>query len=128
MDSYFPFDPFDLPRSGASVERLYRTWKEVAVKAIGDSDDEDSDEDEMASEEDDEEEDTDDDTMGESPLSDHLSPRMIPRPNGPAKGKNALGSSADRRRLLKAGGELSSSFDGMSISPRFSGGLGGKAK
>lgn len=35
LDGYFPFDPYDLPRSGTSIEGLYRTWKEVAIDAGG---------------------------------------------------------------------------------------------
>lgn len=137
LDNYFPFDPYDLPRSGGTVEKLYRTWGEVAVKADGDSDD-DSDEEESEEEDDDEDDDDDDDEEedglseldADSPLSDHLSPRMTPRLNGAKRvKKNNLGTSADRRKMLsRSGGELSSSFDGMSISPRISGVLSGSGK
>ena len=90
------------------------------MDAGGESDsDEDTDDDE---DEEDEEDEDDEEDMANSPLSDHLSPRMVPRLNGSAgksKSKHVFGSSAgDRKKALRDGG-LSSSFDGMSISPRF---------
>jgi hypothetical protein len=106
-----------------SIEKLYRTWGDVAVGVDEDSDEDESEEESGEESEDDEEEDEEDEgEMGDSPLSHHLSPRMIPRVTESGKIKNSLSTSADRRRILRsANGELSSSFDGMSISPAFSG-------
>ena len=42
LDSYFPFDPFTLPCSKRFIDPLYRTWAEVA-SVNQQSDDEDSD-------------------------------------------------------------------------------------
>lgn len=126
LDSYFPFDPFDLPRSGERIEMIYRTWKEVAVDAGEESDSEDDDDEEESAADSDSEEEED---LGDSPLSDHLSPKTTLRQTPSAKihkGKNQLATSADRRRAVKDGG-LSSSFDGMSISPRFGNLAGNKS-
>jgi RNA polymerase I-specific transcription initiation factor RRN3 len=111
LDGYFPFDPYDLPRSGEHVESLYRTWDEVAVDLGGDSSDEDDDD--------------DDDEMEEMVSSDEdlaLGPgrqsvpkavHNIPRPSP----GNSYGS---RRRNMLMDGALSTSLETMSISPNIS--------
>jgi RNA polymerase I-specific transcription initiation factor RRN3 len=112
FDDYFPFDPYGLPRSGEVVQGLYRTWAEVALD--GDSDEE---------EEEDEDEDDEDEGEEESGTS-YLSPgdRHV-HVHGLGLGKRMAGTSAslDRRRALQEGGVLSSSFEGMSISPHLAG-------
>jgi RNA polymerase I-specific transcription initiation factor RRN3 len=119
LDSYYPFDPFDLPRTGEVIESLYWTYGDVAVDASDDEDSSDEDEDE---EEEDEEDDSDDDdvVMGTSAMSRHRNidagqSLKIPKPA--SFGKGAHGTSLDRRKALRDGGVLSTSFEGMSISP-----------
>lgn len=115
FDSYFPFDPFDLPRAGNFVDPLYRTWGEVMVDADY-SDEEDDDDDE---EEEEEGEGDSDEEGTASELDSSFSPRRtlkIPSSLSSRMGGGQGSSSLDRRRVLKDGG-LSTSFDGMSISP-----------
>ncbi|GMK53517.1 hypothetical protein CspeluHIS016_0101030 [Cutaneotrichosporon spelunceum] len=116
LDSYFPFDPFDLARSGEFVEALYRTWDEVAVDVGGDTDTDDSD---------DEAEESD-----ESLSAVELGPGRIPvatntgkRPLPMARGGSSFGE--HRRRNILHDGGLSTSLEHMSISPVPSGLLGG---
>ncbi|GJE84320.1 RNA polymerase I-specific transcription initiation factor RRN3 [Phanerochaete sordida] len=87
LNTFFPFDPYKLPRSGAYIEGVYREWAAVAI------DDEEDDDDE------------EEDSAGEPPLSssysyDGLSSPVPLRPRG--------NSEAD---------QLGASFGGMSISP-----------
>lgn len=44
LDSFFPFDPYDLPRAREYIVGFYRNWDEVAVH---DEDDDDEDEDDL---------------------------------------------------------------------------------
>ena len=56
--SFFPFDPYKLPRSSSYIEPIYREWASVAVGVDDDDDDEDDDkeeEEEVVDEEADEE-------------------------------------------------------------------------
>jgi hypothetical protein len=47
LDQFFPFDPYDLPRSKVYVDKLYRNWDEVSLPGMkGEEDDEDEDDDE----------------------------------------------------------------------------------
>jgi len=48
LTSFFPFDPYKLPRSSSYIEPIYREWATVAIE--GDDDDEDEDEEEMGEE------------------------------------------------------------------------------
>ncbi|OCF37195.1 RNA polymerase I-specific transcription initiation factor RRN3 [Kwoniella heveanensis BCC8398] len=131
LDSYFPFDPYDLPRSKRYVERLYRTWAEVAIDAGNDDSDSDSDSD---SESDlnvdvDEEGEGEDSDSDDSSLEDHMKVgKTLPMPM-----RAKVGSYGEhRKRFLGAGhrnsngrdGGLSSSLEGMSISPSLGGGGG----
>lgn len=50
LSTFFPFDPYRLPRSSAFVQGVYREWSSVAL----DEDDEDEDEDEAEDAEDNE--------------------------------------------------------------------------
>ena len=43
--SFFPFDPYKLPRSSSYIEPIYREWASVAV-GVDDDDDDDDEEDE----------------------------------------------------------------------------------
>ncbi|BEJ14127.1 hypothetical protein CspHIS471_0313010 [Cutaneotrichosporon sp. HIS471] len=113
LDSYFPFDPYDLPRSGEFVEALYRTWDEVAVDLGGDSDSDDEAEES-------------DESMGD----EELGPGRIPvatsagkRPLPIARGGSSFGEHRRRNILNDAG--LSTSLEHMSISPVPSSVLGG---
>ena len=121
LDSYYPFDPFDLPRTGEAIESLYWTYGDVAVDA---SDDEDDDEEE------DESEDDEDDDEGEEERVGALSTSARKRMGVPAittygsKGHGHGGTSLDRRRAVRDGGVLSTSFEGMSISPARAGLMG----
>jgi RNA polymerase I-specific transcription initiation factor RRN3 len=42
--SFFPFDPYKLPRSSSYIEPIYREWASVAVGVDDDDDDEEEDE------------------------------------------------------------------------------------
>lgn len=109
MDDYFPFDPYDLPRSKRFVEHLYCQWADVAIQ--NDSDDEDSDEEEEDEEE--EAETSEMESINGSLMRDTMASRGIP------KMKN--GSYTDRRRMaFERDNGLSSSLEGMSISPGLS--------
>ena len=102
LDSYFPFDPYDLPRSNEWIQPIYRTWAEVAIDDVAES--------ESVSQESEEE---DESLDTESVLEDRLSlGRSLPTVN--------IGSNGTARsRLMKDGG-LSSSLEGMSLSPGLS--------
>src|SRR5882757_6221959 len=47
LHTFFPFDPYKLPRSGEYIQGVYREWTAVA---IGDDEDEDEDEDDLIEE------------------------------------------------------------------------------
>nr|XP_019012886.1 RNA polymerase I-specific transcription initiation factor RRN3 [Kwoniella pini CBS 10737]OCF51667.1 RNA polymerase I-specific transcription initiation factor RRN3 [Kwoniella pini CBS 10737] len=122
LDSYFPFDPYDLPKSKKFVERLYRTWSEVAIESNNDDEDSDSN-----SEEEEEEEDDDDDNMSED---SNLGNNLINYKSKSIPLKMKIGSYGEHRRarLLNSDNKdngLSSSLEGMSISPNLgSNGIG----
>lgn len=108
LDDYFPFDPYDLPRSKRFVENIYRQWGDVAIQTEESDDEEDDSEDEIET--------SDVDSMGggDSDLEDTMAGRGIP------KVKNQ-GSWTDRRkRMFERDEGLSSSLEGMSISPNIS--------
>ncbi|KAK0190546.1 RNA polymerase I-specific transcription initiation factor RRN3 [Armillaria mellea] len=44
LNTFFPFDPYKLPRSGAYIEGIYREWGEVAIDEDDEEDSEDEDE------------------------------------------------------------------------------------
>lgn len=115
LDGYFPFDPYDLPRSGEAIESLYRTWDEVAVDLGGDSSDDDSDDDD---------EEMDVEELDESSSEEDLAPGRMSVPKTktgptrirPSPGNNSYGN---RRRDLLRDGVMSTSLETMSISPNF---------
>ena len=49
LTSFFPFDPYKLPRSSSYIGPIYREWASVAIE--GDDDDDDDDEEEMGEDE-----------------------------------------------------------------------------
>jgi RNA polymerase I-specific transcription initiation factor RRN3 len=40
LTSFFPFDPYKLPRSSSYIEPIYREWASVAIEGESDDDDE----------------------------------------------------------------------------------------
>ncbi|OAX39021.1 RNA polymerase I-specific transcription initiation factor RRN3 [Rhizopogon vinicolor AM-OR11-026] len=88
LHTFFPFDPYKLPRSGEYIQGVYREWAAVAI-----DDDEDEDQDE-------------DDLVEEGPALDDWEP---------GRGLT-IANTAPRRRDSNDGG-LDASFGGMSISP-----------
>ena len=96
LNTFFPFDPYKLPRSGAYIQGVYREWSSVAI------DDDDDD--------DDEEEDEDDNAEGESDVEEQDAPSsqsVSILVNG-ARSSSSTDDEADG---------LGQSFGGMSISP-----------
>lgn len=69
LNTFFPFDPYKLPRSSAYIQGVYREWASVA---IDDDEDEDEDEDD-ASDADDGEDDG------------HVHGLAVPRTSSPAR-------------------------------------------
>nr|XP_018262221.1 RNA polymerase I-specific transcription initiation factor RRN3 [Kwoniella dejecticola CBS 10117]OBR84379.1 RNA polymerase I-specific transcription initiation factor RRN3 [Kwoniella dejecticola CBS 10117] len=123
LDSYFPFDPYDLPKSKRFVERLYRTWSEVAIDAQND-DESDSESDSDSEDGEEEKDDDDDDMSDDSSLEDHLAINKERGKSGSMSMKIPLkmkiGSYGEHRRnrlLPDKDNGLSSSLEGMSISP-----------
>ncbi|OJA07665.1 hypothetical protein AZE42_09570 [Rhizopogon vesiculosus] len=88
LHTFFPFDPYKLPRSGEYIQGVYREWAAVAI-----DDDEDEDQDE-------------DDLVEEGPAPDDWEPE---------RGLTII-NTAPRRRDSNDGA-LDASFGGMSISP-----------
>lgn len=100
FDNYFPFDPYTLPRSKRFIEPLYRTWDDVAIdtaEPTSDDSDGETEDDESVSL----------DSTGEDTL---VSNHAIPKTSNGSFGEA-------RRRFLTKDGGLSSSLEGMSISP-----------
>ncbi|KAH9959855.1 RNA polymerase I-specific transcription initiation factor RRN3 [Russula dissimulans] len=46
LTSFFPFDPYKLPRSSSYIEPIYREWATVAIEADDDDDDDEDEDDE----------------------------------------------------------------------------------
>lgn len=44
LNTFFPFDPYKLPRSSSYIEGIYREWSSVAIDDEDDEEDEDEDE------------------------------------------------------------------------------------
>lgn len=113
LDSYYPFDPFTLPRSKRYIDRIYRTWGEVSIP-LDDDDDESDDEDGSEEESEEEEEDSDADQGGQAVAMKQAIPKPQPHHQKPASWKRLMaGSNRDDG--------LSSSLEGMSISPAAAG-------
>ncbi|KAJ3710264.1 RNA polymerase I-specific transcription initiation factor RRN3 [Lentinula raphanica] len=45
LNTFFPFDPYKLPKSGAYIQEIYRDWASVAINEDSDDDDDVSDSD-----------------------------------------------------------------------------------
>ncbi|EIW76362.1 RNA polymerase I-specific transcription initiation factor RRN3 [Coniophora puteana RWD-64-598 SS2] len=122
LNSFFPFDPYKLPRSAPYIASVYREWASVAI----DDEDEDEDEDEEGDDEADAGErahhpsSVDDDDFAAIPGGEPMSlgvslgvPTInipgVPLPNGASAHENGDGEGV-------ADG-LGESFGGMSISP-----------
>ncbi|KAH9947168.1 RNA polymerase I-specific transcription initiation factor RRN3 [Amylocystis lapponica] len=88
LNTFFPFDPYKLPRSGAYIQGVYREWSSVAIGAEEDED-EDDDGESVGSEEPEE---------NELPQGIAMSGARSPAPDDEAA-------------------NLGASFGGMSISP-----------
>lgn len=114
LDSYFPFDPFHLPRSRRFIDGIYWDWDDVAGPEGQASDDEADGEGEEVEEEgvDDEEDEEESDSDMDIPSSSFVNIKP--------------GSYSDARRRAWTGPDngLSSSLEGMSISPIRQGMLG----
>jgi RNA polymerase I-specific transcription initiation factor RRN3 len=87
LHTFFPFDPYKLPRSGEYIQGVYREW---AAVAIDDEEDEDQDE---------------DDLVEEGPALEDWE-----------QGRGLTIAHTARREANDDGG-LGASFGGMSISP-----------
>ncbi|KXN92333.1 RNA polymerase I-specific transcription initiation factor RRN3 [Leucoagaricus sp. SymC.cos] len=100
LNTFFPFDPYRLPRSAIFIKDVYREWASVAIDS--ESDDEESDEGV-------EEEETDygDGVMSSSPGQERYLRVTIPQGNRPR-----LGGEDD------VTGGLGESLEQMNISPR----------
>ncbi|KAJ9104466.1 hypothetical protein QFC21_001961 [Naganishia friedmannii] len=119
LDQFFPFDPYDLPRSKVYVDKLYRNWDEVALPEMKGDDDEDDDE----NEEDDEDSSAEEDgnSSGRSLTPNDLSKsnthhtQRLHMPSGPGGLRTASG-----RRLpaeeLRSAQQISTSLEGMKLS------------
>lgn len=98
LNTFFPFDPYRLPRSSSYIQGVYREWSSVA---IDDEDESDSD----SSEE--EEEDVEDVSSATSHEVEKLAPPLV--------GAMPIGTPRLETEYSTEG--LGASFGGMSISP-----------
>ena len=115
LNTFFPFGPYKLPRSGAYIEGVYREWASVAIES--ESDDEDEDEDEYDESYDRSYNETYEDGPSEEPpnsssysLSDGFG----------FSGSSPIAFASSPRRQNghdAAADQLGASFSGMSISP-----------
>lgn len=105
LTTFFPFDPFRLPRSGVFIENIYREWTSVA---LDDSEDEDDDDDDSEEEEEDvgssEDKEEEEGLVGRKIAGSLRRSGDDLRMHGPAS-------------LIDGETELGASFGGMSISP-----------
>ncbi|KIK96058.1 hypothetical protein PAXRUDRAFT_139331 [Paxillus rubicundulus Ve08.2h10] len=106
LHTFFPFDPYKLPRSSSYIEGVYREWSSVAIGGDEESDDESDEESDDADEEDEE----DDRWAGLSTNSSRDIPMTLV-----SGGLRIPGNSSQGSNSLAEG--LGESFGGMSISP-----------
>lgn len=98
LTTFFPFDPFKLPKSCSYIDGIYREWSDVAIE---ESEDEDDDDDDDAEDDDDEEEEEEEEEVERSSVAvEDDDSRML----GPSS-------------YVDDAGGLGKSFGGMSISP-----------
>ncbi|EMD40585.1 hypothetical protein CERSUDRAFT_111179 [Gelatoporia subvermispora B] len=90
LNTFFPFDPYKLPKSGSYIQGVYREWSSVAIEEDDEEEDEDDENDDSI----------EDDSFATSP------------PTSESRGISVRGKTTDD----DADG-LGASFGGMSISP-----------
>ncbi|KAH6914814.1 ribosomal DNA transcription factor Rrn3 [Coprinopsis sp. MPI-PUGE-AT-0042] len=100
LNTFFPFDPYRLPKSNVFIQAVYREWSSVAI----DDDEDDSDDEE----EEDAEEDSSDDEKEEASGDDS---------EGSSKTSRFLAIPGSKKQDVDDGG-LGESLIAMSISPR----------
>ncbi|KAF9567366.1 RNA polymerase I-specific transcription initiation factor RRN3 [Agrocybe pediades] len=109
LNTFFPFDPYRLPKSNVFIQGVYREWSSVAI------DDEDDDEDEEDEEEDDEGELPDDSSSlyaGDNSYRGYTARLDIPKDKTQARS----GTNDDDGGLGASLGAMSISPAGMAIS------------
>ncbi|KAF8838365.1 RNA polymerase I-specific transcription initiation factor RRN3 [Paxillus ammoniavirescens] len=106
LHTFFPFDPYKLPRSSSYIEGVYREWSSVAIGGDEESDEESGEESDDADEEDEE----GDAWAGVSANNSRGTPTTLVSGGLRIPGNSMQGSNSDAEGL----GE---SFGGMSISP-----------
>jgi len=105
LHTFFPFDPYKLPRSSPYIQGVYRDWTSVAI-----GDDEDEDE---ADADDDSVDDEDDDRQSAEGNSQK---NLMSNAAGLVSGTGGLSIPGQPQSSSDADG-LGESFGGMSISP-----------
>ncbi len=101
LESYFPFDPYDLPRSREWVDPIYRKWEDVPRPAG------------MAEEEPDDQEITD-----ASEVEDNQEGTSFPTRSSYLSPKAGFSGGMRSGASFLEGAMLSTSLDAMRISPR----------
>ncbi|KAI5454236.1 DNA independent RNA polymerase I transcription factor [Naganishia albida] len=115
LDQFFPFDPYDLPRSRVYVDKLYRHWDEVALPEMkGEDDDESS----VDSDDEDERRSESSNTSNESTTPENTRmPDLSDRP--PVLTGSSGVRTASGRRLpaeeLRSAQQISTSLEGMKL-------------
>lgn len=100
LNTFFPFDPYRLPRSGDFIQGVYREWDDVAIDDDDDSDDSSDDEDAAS--------DVDDGSDAEGPAASSVSSGFLAIPIGKRKTSDDDAANTDG---------LGESLNAMSISP-----------
>ncbi|KAF9450651.1 RNA polymerase I-specific transcription initiation factor RRN3 [Macrolepiota fuliginosa MF-IS2] len=117
LNTFFPFDPYRLPRSSAFIRDVYREWSSVAIDSESDDEEEEEGEEEGAEET--------DYSLGGVPGSSPEKYLAIPQGQGKMRGsglghKERGGEGGEKDDT--AGG-LGESLEQMSISPRYGEGM-----
>ncbi|KAJ3545477.1 hypothetical protein NMY22_g2430 [Coprinellus aureogranulatus] len=125
LNTFFPFDPYRLPRSGNFIQAVYREWHDVAIDDGDEDSDEDSEEDEAV--------DANDSSDAEGPAASSVSSGFLAipvgkrRPDDDTTTADGLGESLNAmsispgHALAMEKGRVPASFGSMmdvSISPR----------
>jgi RNA polymerase I-specific transcription initiation factor RRN3 len=132
LDQFFPFDPYDLPRSRVYVDKLYRHWDEVALPEMKGEEDSESSGDESSGDSDHENDDIE--PAGSISSDESTTPESTRMPDRSDRPPILTGSSGARtasgRRLpaeeLRSAQQISTSLEGMKLTspPRHSRSLG----
>ncbi|KAL1737729.1 hypothetical protein HDZ31DRAFT_78930 [Schizophyllum fasciatum] len=93
LHTFFPFDPYKLPKSGPYIQAVYREWASVA---IGGEDDDDDDEDD--------EEEGEEEGHGVAAIKNYETPACLAIPQAETGDDDTMG--------------LGNSLNAMSISPQ----------